>query len=281
MVLDAKIQQVKEHFGCTELEHWQEISPAWITQLEGIGPATLDQIRLMLAVRGLTLLNDRTPGYWKEKLGRVRAGSVLADDEVAIVCPFTVIVDSAEQAPFAFEKIAAHKRDWTADVRWRIKEGLIEENQVVLSIPTQRKALGESRGDYSIAGHEGRAHVERKSIEDAQGTILGHGERHERFTRELEFLASIECKAVVVEGSLGQVLATVTARGKRSVDENRRSLYGQVLAWQQDYAVPWIFCDSRRLAEVTAFRILERYWRHERIKLKNETQSAGAVLSTL
>lgn len=281
MVLDTKIQQVKEHFGCSELDDWRQIAPSWIVQLEGIGPATLDQIRLMLAVRGVTLLNDRTPDYWKEKLGHVRAGSVMADDEIAVVCPFTVIVDSAEQAPFAFERIAAHKRDWTADVKWRISQELLTPDKVVLSVPTQRKSLGESRGDYSLVGYEGRAHIERKSVEDAQGTILGYAERHERFIRELEFLASIECKAVVIEGSLGQVLATVTARGKRSVDDNRRSLYGQVLAWQQDYAVPWIFCDSRRLAEVTTFRILERYWRHERAKLKSQLKSAVTVIGTL
>ncbi len=281
MVLDTKIQQVKEHFGCETLDQWRTIAPGWILQLEGIGPATLDQIRLMLAVRGVTLLNDKTSEHWKEKLGRVRAGSVVADDEIAIVCPFTVIVDAMEQSPFAFDGIAAQKRDWTSDIRWRIDEGLTDPSRVVLSIATERRALGESRGDYSIVGCEGRAHIERKSIEDAHGTILGWNGRQERFTRELEFLASIECKAVIVEGSLGQVLGSVTARGRRSVDENRRSLYGQVLAWQQDYAVPWIFCDNRRLAEVTTFRILERFWRHERLRLKSEVKQAQEVLGSL
>lgn len=281
MVLDSKIQRVELHFGISRLEDWDTVRPEWITSIDGIGPATLDQIRLHLAVRGRTLLNDRTPEYWQAKLGSIRAGQVMADEELSIVNPFTIIVDSMEQLPFTFQGIAADRSKWTADIRWRVDQGLADAGQVVLTVPVEWRALGTSHGDYSLIGHEGHCHVERKSIDDAHGTILGWGERRERFERELEFLSSIECAAVVVEGSFSQVLADVGARGKKSVDENRKTLHRQVLAWQQDYRVPWIFCDSRRLAEITTFRILERYWKKSGNKVKQEINEAQQVLASL
>lgn len=281
MVLDQKIQKVKEYFGVSDLTQWNTVRPEWITAIDGIGQATLDQIRLHLAARGQTLLNDRTPEYWKAKLGTVRSGQVMADAELSIVNPFTIIVDTMEQLPFTFQGIASDHSKYTADIKWRISQGLAEPADITLTVPIEWRALGESRGDYSILDHQGRCHIERKSVDDAHGTILGWGERRERFERELEFLGSIECAAVVVEGSFGQVLAEVKARGKKSIDENRKTLHRQVLAWQQDYRVPWVFCDNRRLAEITTFRMLDRYWRKSGVKVQKEIKEAQQVLAGL
>jgi hypothetical protein len=74
----------------------------------------------------------------------------------------------------------------------------------------------------------------------------------------LEFLSSIWTAAVVVECTFGELIASAEARGKKSKEENAKTLHRQVLAWQVDYSVPWIFCDDRRFAEVTAFRIMHR-----------------------
>jgi hypothetical protein len=37
-------------------------------------------------------------------------------------------------------------------------------------------------------------------------------------------------------------------------------IYRSLLAWQQDYRVQWAFCESRRMAEITTFRWLYRWW---------------------
>ena len=125
------------------------------------------------------------------------------------------------------------------------------------------RSLGESMGDYSIDGFEGLCHIERKSRDDAHGTFLGWGERRARFERELANLTDMECCAIVVECSMAELIQTVPARGKKSAQENAKIIFRQILAWQQDYRVPWLMADNRRMAEVATFRILERFWRKQ------------------
>lgn len=257
MVLDSKIAMVKDHFGIFEAEEWSRVRPEWILGIDGVGQVTLDHIRLYLAGRGLTLCDDRTPDYWQQHLGESRIGHTMGDTDEgadrADVAPFTVLIDSQEQQPFTFRGI-------TQDAAKAHRP---------LIVPIEWRYLGASMGDYSLIGYEGRAHIERKSPQDAAGTILGWGEHRDRFERELANLAAMECSAVVVECSLGSLVEFVRhspPRGKKTPDENAKILYRQVLAWQQDYRVPWIFCDSRRLAEITTFRTLERFWRKQNVK---------------
>jgi hypothetical protein len=262
MVLDSKIAQVKDHFGIFEADDWKDVRPEWILSLDNIGQVTLDHIRLYLAGRGLTLQGDQTPDYWLKRLGETRICHTMGDGEEGSdrsdVAPFTILIDSMEQFPFTFRGITQD-----ADKAHR-----------PLIVPIEWKYLGVSMGDYSLVGYEGRAHLERKSPADAAGTILGWGEHRDRFERELVNLATMECSAVVVECSLGALVEFVRnspPRGKKTPDENAKILYRQVLAWQQDYRVPWIFCDSRRLAEITTFRTLERFWRKQNVKSQRST----------
>ncbi len=177
-----------------------------------------------------------------------------------LVNPFNILVDSAEQQPFTFDNIYAD-----ADRKNRL---LV----VTPGINLFRECLGRhphSLGDYAIDGFVGRCHVERKSMDDAHGTILGwsgsqaDATRRERFEQELANLANIECAAVVVECSLGELLerAPEYDHGRKTARCNRKILLRSIIAWQQDYAgVPWLFCDSRRAAEVVTFRFLERFY---------------------
>lgn len=144
-----------------------------------------------------------------------------------------ILVDTREQHPFTFDGYDVEKRF---------------------------HCLGNNRGDYSIHGFQGRISIERKSMEDAQGTILGWGARRENFLKELEFLSTIEFGSVVVESSFEAMLAESPEWGEKTAEENRKIMFRQVLAWQQDFKVPWIFCDSRRLAETTTFRLLQRFF---------------------
>lgn len=262
MVLDSKFQLLKDHFGVSRPEDWQSVRPEWVLGIDGVGPVTLDHLRIYLAARGLTLANDQTPEYWQANLAAAKVGQTLGWDDTAKVTPFTVLIDAQEKQPFTFKGMLADGTD------------------APLIVQTEWKSLGESWGDYSLAGYEGRCHVERKSADDAAGTILGWGDRRERFERELERLAGIDCAAVVVECTLATLLGQVPARGKKSIDENRKILFRQVLAWLQDYRVPWLFCDSRRMAEVATFRILDRYWRKQQ-KSKPKAVCVDEVIAAL
>lgn len=177
--------------------------------------------------------------------------------------PFTVYIDSAESHPYTFEGIAADS------VQTRRKHA-----DPILTVPHEFRCLGRhpnSLGDYSAEGLIEIAHVERKSKEDYWGTLLGWTTgyeadrelpgRRERFTKELENLSSIPCPLVVVEASFGECLATCPQWGKKPAGENAKHLNRKTLSLQCEYRVPFLFCDSRRLAEVVTYRHLTTAWR--------------------
>lgn len=178
--------------------------------------------------------------------------------------PFTIVIDSAEQHPFTFAGIHADSD---------------RKNRLLRFVPGLniiRQCLGrhpDSLGDYSIEGFVGRVHVERKSMEDAHGTLLGWPDtdgksRRERFEQELANLANCECAAVVVECSFGQLVAQAPEydAGRKTKACNQKILERSVIAYQQDYQVPWLFCDDRRAAELVTFFFLDRFWMKHRPK---------------
>lgn len=185
-------------------------------------------------------------------------------------CPFTVLVDSAESQPFTFDGLRCD-----AD-----KEGR------PLYVPTRRCCLGrhpDSKGDYSIEGYSDRIGVERKSKEDCWGTVLGWETdyqrernipgRRDRFKKELENLSKLDAAMVVVEASFEELLADMPEWGTKPKKHNAKIFLRSIVAFQQDYKVPWLFAGSRRLAEVSAFRFLERWWMKERERVKNRKEN--------
>lgn len=84
--------------------------------------------------------------------------------------PFTIIVDSREQKPYRFERMA------------------------VAALPA---------GDYSIQGLENEVAIERKSRQDAYSSL---GSGRARFERELARLSRLRYAAIVVESSLPDFL---------------------------------------------------------------------------
>ena len=279
-MLDSKIQSLKRHFGITTASDWCGVKPEWILSQDGIGPVTLDYIRLCLAARGLTLKDDRTPEYWKQHLQTAKISHVMgneedfdadADDVIidrGILCPFTILVDTAEQAPFTFQGLRADA----------------DQDHRPLIVPTEFRAIGrhpDSLGDYSLdstVGGIGRCHVERKSMEDAHGTILGFKKgpdggpsRRERFEKELANLAEMEAAAVVVECDFQTLIANAPVYGQRTKAQNAKTLHRSVLAWMQDYGVPWLFCGGRRMAEQTTYQWLRR-WHDQQIEERKEME---------
>lgn len=263
-MFDKRIEELRGHFGITVLADWADILPAWILKQDKCGPVLLDHLRLILAQHGITLKNDQTPEYWKKYAQAGKILTTLADPDDGndrdIINPFTVYVDSAEQQPFTFQGI----------------KGDAENKNRPLIIPTEWKPLGrhpDSLGDYSLSGGVGRCHIERKSMEDAQSTILGWNGRRERFERELENLSAIECGVVIVECSFTDLISKAPQYGKRTTGQNAKALSRSIVAFMQDYSVPWLFCDGRRVAEIHAFRWLERWWKKQREKEKQEQKA--------
>jgi hypothetical protein len=261
-MLDSKIKAAGEKLGVVKPEDWQKVRPEQIRAIHGCGPETVNHLRLYLAARGLTLRDDATPSYWQQNLAAARIGGTIAKTDVAVVTPFTVLIDNQEKIPFSFQGITADS----------------DQNYRPLIVPTVVVSMGPTHGDYSLQGFEGQVHVERKGVGDAIGTFLARGERHDRWLATLEFLASVSTAAVVVECTLGKMIKEVVSRGSRSVEDLRKTLHRQVLAWEQDYRVPFVFCDTPRLAELSTFSILNRHYRHavasSKIKIDPEILAA-------
>lgn len=194
--------------------------------------------------------------------------------------PFTVLIDTQEGQPFSFHGLQAD-----ADKEHR-----------PLVVPVRWLCLGRhphSKGDYSIEGLQERIGVERKSREDCWGTVLGWETqtekklrdknateatpRRERFKRELENLAKLDAALVVVEASLEDCLTNVPEWGSKPAHENRKIFNRSILSMMQDFHVPWLFCDSRRLAEIETFRYLERFWRKDQDRIRAEKREAKAA----
>lgn len=247
-MLDAQIKLAGEALGITTPEDWTQKTPEQVRAVHGCGPATVDHLRLYLAAKGLTLRNDATPAYWQANLAAARIGGQVAKTDRAVTCPFVVLVDKQEQQPWSFQGFMAD-----ADLGNR-----------PLLVPCRVVSMGPTHGDYSIEGFEGACHIERKGPGDAHSTFLSAPgtDQRDRWEKTLQFLAGVQTAAIIVECSLGQMLTTLQARGKRSRSTLQKTIHRQVLAWEQDYRVPFIFCDSRRLAELTALAIMQRHYRH-------------------
>ena len=256
-MLNHKIDAVKHHFRITQLSDWQQIRPEWILQIDGCGPATLDHIRLYLSARGVTLCDDSTPEFWAKHFADARIGAEMTERDCFVTCPFTILIDTREQQPFVFEGLTTNS----------------DRGNLPLIVPHKFESLGNHAGDYGILGYKGLASVERKSMYDAHGTFLGWGDRRENFETELANLSTLEASAVVIECSRAELIKRAPSRGKKTAAENAKILFRQVLAWEQDYRVPFVFCESRDMAMAATFRILERFWRKDQEKRKTKSKT--------
>jgi hypothetical protein len=192
--------------------------------------------------------------------------------DCGIVLPFTILIDTAEQQPFTFQGLHSD-----ADQQHR-----------PLIVQTEFRSIGrypDSLGDYSLdstVGGVGRCHVERKSMEDCHATILGFKKgpagspsHRERFEKELSNLAEMEAAAVVVECDFHMLIANAPIYGQRTQAQNAKTLHRSVLAYMQDYDVPWLFCGSRRMAERTTFQWIERWYRKQVEERKGAEKEAN------
>jgi len=281
-MLDSKFRKLKDYFGITAATEWQTVEPGAILAIDGIGPVTLEHLRIYLAAKNLTLKNDRTPEYWREHLSHVKIGHELGDDDTQAVAPFTILIDSAETQPFTFHGIPddRHAAGQFTDV-------FGDKHARTLIVPIEWDCLGRfpnSLGDYSVNGGIGRVHVERKSMEDLQSTVLGFGKdsqdgssRRERFECELANLSKIEAGCVMVECNFMDAVQNAPEWGKKTKQQNAKTLTRSILAYSQDYAVPFIWAGSRRMAEVLTYRWFARWWEKRRGERKDLERLVAAM----
>lgn len=267
MVLDSKLTKIRQAYNVQTFDDWARLSPGDILKLAGIGRVTLDHVRLYLAGHGVTLKDDLTPDFWLANPRKTKiVQQMTAGDDESVLCPFRVVIDSNEQEPFSFVGIRADS----------------DQQNRPLVVPVVWRSLGRHPyqfGDYSVEGFIGRVQVERKSVSDCQSTLLDFrkGGGRDRFTRELQNLSNVEAPLVIVEGSIGQVLERKNEHRAREHRDVAKQLYRSILAMMQDYRVPWFFAESRRMAEITTFRFLERFWK----KHAKQAKSTEAMLEQL
>jgi len=142
--------------------------------------------------------------------------------------PFTVVVDTREQQPYAFDP----------DI-----------------VTTLRQAL--PAGDYSLAGYEASISVERKSLADFIASVI---RSRKRFLRELTKLAEYDLGCIVVEGSIEDIVARRYVCG---VSPN--AVLGATFSIIVDHGVPVFFCGDRQLARRFVEGLLCRY--HRKVNL--------------
>lgn len=160
-----------------------------------------------------------------------------------------ITVDTREQAGYSFEGLTCDAADGGGP----------------LTVPTVRGTL--ASGDYSLVGFETKVAVERKSAADLYSTI---GQGRDRFERELQRLAGYDFAAVVIEASWEEIVSVPPPHTKLPP----KTVFRSCLAWMVRYGIPFVAAGPRRLAEVTTFRLLER-WLREHYTREDERNDAG------
>lgn len=157
------------------------------------------------------------------------------------VCPFAVLYDTREQAPWTFQNIVLGGMQWVV----------------------HRQLATFATGDYSAEGLKDRLLIERKNGADFVQSVTRDAKRfkreHERMMDVVKFGGEIGgfC-CVIVEGSLSEICDSLDAEAGRKVNSDH--VLGACASWPARYGVPWFFAGDRRRAELLAFRIMVKQW---------------------
>ena len=121
-------------------------------------------------------------------------------------------------------------------------------------------------GDYSLPGFEDRAVVERKSLNDLIGCLMGKD--RERFERELARGRHYDLFVVVVEASLD------VSQARYRSDLKPQAALQSIITFQVRYRIPFVWAGNRTGGEYMTYSFLAKYLREigERYKLAVKTQ---------
>lgn len=137
--------------------------------------------------------------------------------------PLRILRDTREQKPYAFERFGVECIPATLDT-----------------------------GDYSLPGFEDRVAVERKSIDDLIGCLMGSDRA--RFERELSRGARYDLFCVVVESSLEDI-----SKGRFKSNMKPHAALQSIFAFQVRYRVPFIWASNRAGGEYVTHSLLSKY----------------------
>lgn len=157
-----------------------------------------------------------------------------------VISPFSIVVDTREQAPYRF----------TGILEDRVK-GQNEGKEIIVHL--EHYAL--RSGDYSIVGLEDVVAIERKSLQDFYGSISSGRERFEREIQRLYETHRYAC--VVIEGDYEDI-----ANPESFTQVLPKTAFRTIQSWEIRYpTVHWRWLPNRRVCEVWTYRQLEMFWR--------------------
>jgi ERCC4-type nuclease len=190
---------------------------------------------------------------------RTKSGAASRDRSNEVLpSPFTILVDNNEGTPYYFTGLRA-------DASQHFRPLLVQLEKVSLYT-----------GDYTIKGYEKLLTVERKTLADLFGTVLGGRDRfrdeHERMA-EMVKAGGFAC--VMIEGSLADALHDPPSHPLMTNDKAERSsliVHRVAMSWPQRYGVHWIWASGRRDAEESTYRLLEKFWQHRQEEKRAEAK---------
>ena len=181
----------------------------------------------------------------------------LAPTEPA-VCPFTILIDQREGAPYHFTGMFGEEQEINPGPAFEFRSLTADSKQKHKPLFVATKTVHLITADYSIDGwYENKGIcIERKSKDDLFGTL---GQGRERFEREHERMMEFEFAAVVIECGLHDAMLDPPVWSSLKVE----SVMGYAVSWPRRFGVHWIWAGSRAAAEVFTFKMLEKFWKEK------------------
>lgn len=162
------------------------------------------------------------------------------------VMPFTVIIDTREQAPWRFTDIKGDA-----------------PRHLPVIVPTTVGTL--KTGDYSIDGHQSAVAIQRKSLADLFGSLTNSKndpDRRDRFEDEVCRLHTLSAGhydgagCVIVEGDINDIFNSPPPNSGL----NPKSVWRTIVSWWVRYpGCAWWLMPGRRAAELLAFQIFKKW----------------------
>ena len=140
-----------------------------------------------------------------------------------------------------------------------------EQNPYTFDCPTE--VIGLSVGDYSIKGLENYISIEKKELNDLIACL---SKDRPRFERELYKGKSLEYMALVIEGSLSDIV-----NHNYKSEMQPKAAIQSLLAFSIRYRLPIFFCESREYGQRVTESLLLKYGREVEKQFKSITEKGS------
>lgn len=124
---------------------------------------------------------------------------------------------------------------------------------------------GLKTGDYSLLNHEHEIAIERKSLSDLHSTVISD---RPRFIRELERMRAYSFAAIIIEGTLRDVLDYLPPPKAAAhftpaqLAAHPKTIVNSLVSWSIEYGVRVFFADTdRNVCRALVLSLAKRVWR--------------------